>query len=71
MKIDTSKLAKVLEALLEDVDVTAGDGACVSASVAIGKIDGKEIQLTVQGDEDEFDGVESRYRCVTREAPHA
>lgn len=61
IQVNTEKLAKLIEEELPGVR-----GCCVTTGLCIGRIDGKQIQLVIQGDEDEFMSEEKKFVCVKK-----
>ncbi len=61
MKIDSKKLATLIEAALEDIKQTGS----VASGVVIGEIDGAQIQLNVTRDEDDAWPKRKANLCVS------
>lgn len=60
IKIDAEKLAKLIA---EEVPHTTG--CCVTTGMCIGKIRGKQIQIVIQADLDEFMAEKPEFTCVS------
>lgn len=60
MKIDTNKLLALISTLLAETR-----GCCTSSKVCIGEIDGKQIQLIVGSESDDWMVTVDKNICVT------
>lgn len=50
-------------------EVPATRGACVTTGMCIGKINGRQIQLVIQADRDEFMSEHKKFVCVSEAGP--
>lgn len=60
IKIDAEKLAKLIA---EEIPNTTG--CCVTTGMCIGKIRGKQIQIVIQADRDEFMCEKAEFTCIS------
>lgn len=58
--LDAEKLTEIIRKFARETD-----GPCTNTGACIGVIDGKQIRLCVEADEDEFSTVTDKYKCVT------